>query len=144
MFCLISSSLRPLDVEFMKALHEKVNIVPVLAKADTLTPGEVKKKKIKARRLHVSSHESICVYAAECFICILTEDVIHTLTSDMFFHCFSLQIREEIEQYGIKIYQFPDCDSDEDEDFKQQDHELKVISDLLSFFSSSKYLCLVH
>lgn len=85
MFCLISSSLRPLDVEFMKALHEKVNIVPVLAKADTLTPGEVKKKKIKARRLHVSSHESICVYAAECFTCILTEDVIHTLTSDMFF-----------------------------------------------------------
>ncbi|XP_029699728.1 septin 4b isoform X3 [Takifugu rubripes] len=73
--------LRPLDVEFMKALHEKVNIVPVLAKADTLTPTEVKKKKIK--------------------------------------------IREEIEQYGIKIYQFPDCDSDEDEDFKQQDSELK-------------------
>uniref|UniRef100_A0A672HVD0 Septin-type G domain-containing protein n=1 Tax=Salarias fasciatus TaxID=181472 RepID=A0A672HVD0_SALFA len=73
--------LRPLDVEFMKALHEKVNIVPILAKADTLTPMEVKKKKIK--------------------------------------------IREEIEQYGIKIYQFPDCDSDEDEDFKQQDYELK-------------------
>ncbi|MEQ2239376.1 Septin-4 [Ilyodon furcidens] len=73
--------LRPLDVEFMKALHEKVNIVPILAKADTLTPSEVKKKKIK--------------------------------------------IREEIEQYGIKIYQFPDCDSDEDEEFKQQDHELK-------------------
>lgn len=36
------------------------------------------------------------------------------------------QIREEIEQYGIKIYQFPDCDSDEDEEFKQQDLELKV------------------
>lgn len=33
----------------MKALHEKVNIVPVLAKADTLTPSEVKKKKIKVR-----------------------------------------------------------------------------------------------
>lgn len=90
MFCLISSSLRPLDVEFMKALHEKVNIVPVLAKADTLTPGEVKKKKIKARQLHVSSHESICEYAAECFFtCILTESVIHTLTSDMFFYSFS-------------------------------------------------------
>ncbi|XP_070399297.1 septin 4b isoform X4 [Nothobranchius furzeri] len=73
--------LRPLDVEFMRALHEKVNIVPILAKADTLTPIEVKKKKFK--------------------------------------------IREEIEQYGIKIYQFPDCDSDEDEEFKQQDLELK-------------------
>ncbi|XP_019741527.1 septin 4b isoform X1 [Hippocampus comes] len=73
--------LRPLDVEFMKALHEKVNIVPVLAKADTLTPSEIKKKKLK--------------------------------------------IREEIELCAIKIYQFPDCDSDEDDDFKQQDYELK-------------------
>lgn len=47
-------SLRPLDVEFMKALHEKVNIVPVLAKADTLTPSEIKKKKLKVGLLPVS------------------------------------------------------------------------------------------
>ncbi|KAG5844754.1 hypothetical protein ANANG_G00165910 [Anguilla anguilla] len=73
--------LRPLDVEFMKALHEKVNIVPLLAKADSLTPAEVRKKKTK--------------------------------------------ILEEIEQFDIKIYQFPECDSDEDEDFKLQDQELK-------------------
>lgn len=50
----MSCSLRPLDVEFMKALHEKVNIVPVLAKADTLTPSEVKKKKIKVRLVSVN------------------------------------------------------------------------------------------
>ncbi len=50
--------LRPLDVEFMKALHEKVNIVPVLAKADTLTPTEVKTKKIKASAQAVQT----CVY----------------------------------------------------------------------------------
>ncbi|XP_032136535.1 septin-4 isoform X5 [Cebus imitator] len=73
--------LRPLDVEFMKALHQRVNIVPILAKADTLTPPEVDCKKRK--------------------------------------------IREEIERFGIKIYQFPDCDSDEDEDFKLQDQALK-------------------
>ncbi|XP_056141514.1 septin-4-like [Lampris incognitus] len=73
--------LRPLDVECMKALHEKVNIVPVLAKADSLTPAEVRRKKMK--------------------------------------------IREEIEYFGIKIYQFPECDSDEDEEFKQQDQLLK-------------------
>ena len=36
------------------------------------------------------------------------------------------QIREEIEHFGIKVYQFPDCDSDEDEDFKLQDQALKV------------------
>ncbi|XP_008115574.2 septin-5 isoform X1 [Anolis carolinensis] len=73
--------LRPVDVEFMKALHEKVNIVPLIAKADCLVPSEI--KKLKER------------------------------------------IREEIDKFGIKVYQFPECDSDEDEDFKQQDRELK-------------------
>lgn len=29
----------------MKRLHEKVNIVPVIAKADTLTPTEIRKLK---------------------------------------------------------------------------------------------------
>lgn len=38
------------------------------------------------------------------------------------------QIREEIDKFGIHVYQFPECDSDEDEDFKQQDRELKVSS----------------
>lgn len=27
---------------------------------------------------------------------------------------------EEIEENGIKIYPLPDCDSDEDEDYKEQ------------------------
>ncbi|XP_072736159.1 septin-5 isoform X2 [Ciconia boyciana] len=73
--------LRPVDVEFMKALHEKVNIVPLIAKADCLIPSEI--RKLKER------------------------------------------IREEIDKFGIKVYQFPECDSDEDEEFKQQDRELK-------------------
>ncbi|KAE8285486.1 Septin-5 Cell division control-related protein 1 [Larimichthys crocea] len=73
--------LRPVDIEFMKALQDKVNVVPLIAKADCLTPTEI--KKLKER------------------------------------------LREEIDKYGIKIYQFPDCDSDEDEDFKRQDKELK-------------------
>lgn len=33
----------------MKALHQRVNIVPILAKADTLTPPEVERKKRKVR-----------------------------------------------------------------------------------------------
>ncbi|XP_035481474.2 septin-5-like isoform X2 [Scophthalmus maximus] len=73
--------LRPLDVECMKAVHEKVNLVPVLAKADGLTQAEVCRKKMK--------------------------------------------IREEIKRFGINIYQFPECDSDEDEDFKTHDQMLK-------------------
>lgn len=34
-------SLKPIDVEFMLHLHDKVNIIPVIAKADTLTPEEL-------------------------------------------------------------------------------------------------------
>uniref|UniRef100_A0A3B3YVG7 Septin-type G domain-containing protein n=1 Tax=Poecilia mexicana TaxID=48701 RepID=A0A3B3YVG7_9TELE len=73
--------LRPIDVEFMKALQDKVNVVPLIAKADCLTPSEIKRLKE--------------------------------------------QVREEIDKFGIKIYQFPDCDSDEDEELKQQDKGLK-------------------
>ncbi|GIY78326.1 septin-4 [Caerostris darwini] len=73
--------LRQLDVEFMKRLHQKVNIVPIIAKADTLTPIEIRKLKDTILR--------------------------------------------EVEEHQIKIYQLPECDSDEDEEFKQQDKELK-------------------
>ena len=66
----------------MRRLHRKVNIVPVIAKADTLTAAEV--KRLKER------------------------------------------IMADIEDHQIQIYQFPDCDSDEDEEFKQQDRELKA------------------
>ncbi|RZF40612.1 hypothetical protein LSTR_LSTR007495 [Laodelphax striatellus] len=33
--------LKPLDVEFMHRLHDKVNIIPIIAKADTMTPDEI-------------------------------------------------------------------------------------------------------
>ncbi|KAL2728852.1 leukocyte elastase inhibitor-like isoform X1 [Vespula squamosa] len=74
--------LRQLDLEVLRRLHRKVNVVPVIAKADTLTTQEV--KKLKER------------------------------------------ILADIEEHEIQIYQFPDCDSDEDEEFKQQDKELKA------------------
>uniref|UniRef100_A0A0A9Y2S3 Septin n=2 Tax=Lygus hesperus TaxID=30085 RepID=A0A0A9Y2S3_LYGHE len=74
--------LRQIDVELMKRLHQKVNIVPVIGKADALTLPEI--KKLKQR------------------------------------------ILDDIGEHGIQIYQFPECDSDEDEEFKQQDRELKA------------------
>ena len=43
------------------------------------------------------------------------------------------QVLEQVEKQRIQIYQFPECDSDEDEDFKKQDRELKVRYSL--FFS---------
>lgn len=41
--------LKPLDVEFMQRLCDKVNIIPAIAKADTLTPEEIQlfKKQVK-------------------------------------------------------------------------------------------------
>jgi septin 2 len=73
--------LKPLDIEFMQKLHQKVNIVPVIAKADVLTKKEIQRLKCR--------------------------------------------ILQEIEENGIKIYPLPDCDSDEDEEYKEQVKQLK-------------------
>lgn len=73
--------LKPLDLEFMRRLQYKVNLIPVLAKADCLTKSEVRKKKEK--------------------------------------------IIAELAGSEIEIYQFPECESDEDEDFKDQNEKLK-------------------
>nr|XP_012997734.1 septin-1 isoform X2 [Cavia porcellus] len=73
--------LRPLDVAFLRAMHEKVNIIPVIGKADALMPKETQALKQK--------------------------------------------IRDQLKEEGINIYQFPECDSDEDEEFKRQDAEMK-------------------
>lgn len=37
-----------------------------------------------------------------------------------------LQILDEIDEHGIKIYHLPDAESDEDEEFKEQTRILKV------------------
>jgi septin 2 len=39
--------MKPLDIECMKALQTKVNIIPIIAKADTLTINEVKRLKTR-------------------------------------------------------------------------------------------------
>lgn len=62
--------LKPLDVEFMKRLQDKVNIIPLVSKADTMTPEE-------------------------CAI-------------------FKKTIMDEIGKHKVKIYEFPDCDDEED------------------------------
>lgn len=92
----------------MKALHEKVNIIPLIAKADCLTPNEIKKLKDRVSPARIATQFTACrLVAVTCRLILL-------------------QIREEIDKFGIKVYQFPECDSDEDEEFKQLDKELKV------------------
>ncbi|KAK3555780.1 hypothetical protein QTP86_028942, partial [Hemibagrus guttatus] len=73
--------LRLVDVEFMKALHKKVNIVPVLAKADTLTRSET--------------------------------------------HSMKTRILDEIDRHRIEIFDFPECDSDDDELLRKHNSYLK-------------------
>lgn len=42
-------SLKPLDIEVMKKLSTRVNLIPVVAKADTLTPVDLAKFKQRVR-----------------------------------------------------------------------------------------------
>lgn len=106
----------------MKALHDKVNVVPLIAKADCLTPGEMKKLKERVKRStqgpQMNNNPIIfSVYIRGADWCGLPNHVLCVLSS---------QVKEDIDKYSIKIYQFPDCDSDEEEELKRQDKELKV------------------
>lgn len=56
----VGHGLKPLDISVMKCLHDKVNIVPVIAKADTLTKKEV--KDLKQRILREIYENQIQIY----------------------------------------------------------------------------------
>jgi septin 2 len=94
--------LKPLDVAFMKAVDRKVNIVPVIAKADTMTKQEILKLKLKVNEQYQ--------YGWNLFLILACKQ----------------QILEEIKRHQIQIYQLPDCDDDEDGDYKEQCLQLKV------------------
>lgn len=56
------------------------------------------------------------------------------------------QILDEIDEQGIKIYDLPDCESDEDEDYVEQTKQLKVFKYSIKFNLSlfvSGYLTLL-
>ena len=73
--------LKPLDLEVMGKLSTKVNIVPIIAKSDSLTKAEI--MTLKAR------------------------------------------ILKELGAAGIRIYQLPNVDSNEDEEYKDQVDQLR-------------------
>lgn len=41
--------LKPIDIEFMRRLHLRVNLIPVIAKSDTLTDEEIVAFKARVR-----------------------------------------------------------------------------------------------
>ncbi|KIL93585.1 hypothetical protein FAVG1_03567 [Fusarium avenaceum] len=53
-------SLKPLDIEVMRRLHTKVNLIPVIAKADTLTDEEI--AAFKSRILADIKHHGIQIF----------------------------------------------------------------------------------
>ncbi|KAG5993084.1 hypothetical protein E4U43_003591 [Claviceps pusilla] len=53
-------SLKPLDIEVMRRLHTKVNLIPVIAKSDTLTDEEI--NSFKARILADIKHHGIQIF----------------------------------------------------------------------------------
>ncbi|KAI1168844.1 Septin-domain-containing protein [Nemania serpens] len=53
-------SLKPLDIEVMRRLHTKVNLIPVIAKSDTLTDEEI--ASFKARILADIKHHGIHIF----------------------------------------------------------------------------------
>jgi septin 7 len=52
--------LKALDVEVMKKLHDRVNLIPVIAKADTMTLEEI--RQFKANVLQVINENKLQIY----------------------------------------------------------------------------------
>ena len=77
----IGYSLKQTDIEFMKRLSGKVNIIPVISKSDSLTKDELTKMKKR--------------------------------------------ILNDIQDHNIQIYS-PECDSDEDENYKEQIKQIRA------------------
>jgi septin 7 len=55
-------SLKPLDIEFMRRLHTRVNLIPVIAKSDTLTEEEI--AEFKKRILADIAYHKIQIFQA--------------------------------------------------------------------------------
>ncbi|CEH17779.1 probable cell division control protein cdc3 [Ceraceosorus bombacis] len=58
-------ALRPIDIEFMRRLHQKVNLIPVIAKSDTLTDEEI--LSFKQRILADINHHQIQIFYAPIY-----------------------------------------------------------------------------
>lgn len=52
--------MKQLDIEVMKKLHDRVNLIPIIAKADTMTLDEV--KQFKANVLNIINENKLQIY----------------------------------------------------------------------------------
>ncbi|KAJ7671478.1 Septin [Mycena polygramma] len=58
-------SLKPIDIDFMRRLHHRVNLIPVIAKADTMTDDEI--ADFKARILSDIEFHGIRIFQAPIY-----------------------------------------------------------------------------
>ncbi|EJU01009.1 septin AspB [Dacryopinax primogenitus] len=58
-------ALKPIDIEFMRRLHTRVNLIPIIAKADTMTDEEV--TQFKARVLADIRYHNIQIFQAPTY-----------------------------------------------------------------------------
>jgi septin 7 len=80
-------ALKPLDIEVMRRLHTKVNLIPVIAKADTMTDEEIMafKARVRTPLTHIKAIAD------------------------------NLQILADIKHQGIQIFEGPRYELDDDE-----------------------------
>ena len=88
-----------MDIELMRRLSPRVNVIPVIGKADSLTPSELRGFK-----------KRVSVPLSKWYVSL-------TLV---------LQIMEDIEYYDIPVYNFPYDVEEDDEDTIQDNSELRV------------------
>jgi cell division control protein 12 len=91
--------LSALDIQAMKELGTRVNLIPVIAKADTLMPAEIQEFKQRV--------------------------ILHLITKGDVSH-FVYQIRDCIQVHGIQIYQSPIDDEDEELARIQQSIQVRI------------------
>ena len=103
----------------MRQLHEKVNIVPIIAKADMLTPDECVRFKRKVGR------ERVCGEGGTVMV-----------------NMSPPQVMEDMVANNIKIYQFPDPKLDDDDDAANS--KLRVGSITFPSSSSSSNISTPH
>lgn len=88
--------MKSIDLVCMKKLDTKVNIIPIIAKADTISKTELQKFKV-------------CdTFTEIIFIC--STSVIYTKILFIMICLFQSKIISELQNNGIHIYQFPTDD----------------------------------
>lgn len=88
-----------MDIELMRRLSPRVNVIPVVGKADSLTLNE-----LKAFKKRVGNFDWLRI----------------------FYSSNSLQIMEDIDHYEIAVYNFPYDVEEDDEDTIEDNASLRV------------------